>query len=435
MVSRREFIAGAAAAAAAGVAAGAKSAGVKPAGAPEKLILSEPALQNAAETSMCVAFETPGGASGWVEYSESPGMSGALRAYSGEGPLMDIDGPAARIRIRGLKPDTKYWYRIGADRISYKGGYKMKNLGPERGKSVYSFSTLGPSAQGSFCVINDTHDRYPALGPVLSKVAEIKPRATIWNGDASNTSEAVADAIRIFLRPHPGHLAYAACTPYMFINGNHDFRGRFNRRLHEVVMFRDPAERSGRFACLGRNFAQRLGDIALIGMDTGEDKLDTNPAFAGIFKMREYRELQTEWLAETIETAPVKTARHKVVFCHIPLFDPRPGENPGDLAPADTAPGYALNYAAWQRTCARMWSPYFEKAGVKLVIAAHQHCFRYDPPAPGRSWAQVIGGGCDASGKDPASYPTVIEGRSEGGRLKITVHNVVSGRKAFEKFF
>ena len=403
--------------------------------APKALIASAPVLQNAAETSMGVAFAVTADASGWVEYSTSPDMSGAVRAYSGGAGLMDVNPSVALVRLKNLRPATKYYYRVGADRISYNGGYKMKNLGPEADAKVHSFTTLGEGNTGSFCVINDTHNNKPTLAAVLAKVRELSPSAVIWNGDASNTSETIETAMDIFVHTHPDFPEYAADTPCMFINGNHDFRGRFNRRLHEVVMFRDPAERSGRFACLGRNFAQRLGDIALIGMDTGEDKLDTNPAFAGIFKMREYRELQTEWLAETIETAPVKTARHKVVFCHIPLFDPRPDANPGDLAPADTAPGYALNYAAWQRTCARMWSPYFEKAGVKLVIAAHQHCFRYDPPAPGRSWAQVIGGGCDASGKNPASYPTVIEGRSEGGRLKITVHNVVSGRKAFEKFF
>ena len=89
----------------------------------------------------------------------------------------------------------------------------------------------------------------------------------------------------------------------MFLNGNHDFRGRFNRRLCDLMMFREPRERDSRYAELGRNFAQRLGDIALIGLDTGEDKLDTNRHFAGIFRMAEYRELQTRWLAEARTTS------------------------------------------------------------------------------------------------------------------------------------
>jgi len=317
----------------------------------------------------------------------------------------------------------------------------MKNLGAEVDPKVRSFTTLGAAATGSFCVINDTHANQDSVPRVLAKVASLKPSAVIWNGDASNTSESIEDAIGIFLRPHPECPEYAAETPYMFLSGNHDYRGRFNRRLGDLMMFREPTERRPEYAELGRNFVQRLGDVALIGLDTGEDKLDTNPLFAGIFKMQSYREKQAQWLAEAIESPAVKTAKWKVAFCHIPLFDPRPDANPGDLAPADTAPGYSHNYAAWQRTCANLWGPFLEKAGVQLVVAAHQHRFRYDAPTVGRSWAQIVGGGpelgytvvswSEATGlvtkPDSRRFPTVVEGKVENGRLVVTVHNVLSG--------
>ena len=98
-------------------------------------------------------------ASGWVEYSTSPDLKGAVRAYSGAHGLMTVDDKVALIRITGLKPATKYYYRIGADRIEFKGGYAMKNLGPEVDKKIHSFTTLGAAAKGTFCVINDTHDQ------------------------------------------------------------------------------------------------------------------------------------------------------------------------------------------------------------------------------------------------------------------------------------
>ena len=406
------------------------------------LIASAPALQNAAETSMGIAFAVNADASGWVEYSESSDLKGAVRVFSGAHGLMDVDSEIALVRLTGLKPATKYYYRIGADRIEFKGGYAMKNLGPEIDEKIHSFTTLGEAATGSFCVINDTHEQ-DSIVDVFNKVRALGPQAVIWNGDASNTSETRAAAIKVFVTNHGRTPGFSSDIPFMFLNGNHDFRGRYNRMLGGVAMFREPAERKGEYAELGRNFVQRLGDIALIGLDTGEDKLDTNPRFAGIFKMKPYREMQARWLAEAIETPAVKTAKFKVAFCHIPLFDPRPGANPGDLAPADTAPGYRPNYASWQRTCANLWSPLFEKAGVQLVITGHQHRFRYDPPAPGRSWAQIVGGGpeCGKSRrknkdgsievfKDPAKFPTVIEGKVEGGKLVVTVHDVFNGRIA-----
>ncbi|MBR0067051.1 MAG: metallophosphoesterase [Kiritimatiellae bacterium] len=446
-INRRGFVCGIAAAAASAAAAadknksaaGTKSRSGEPSAKkvkPGKLIASAPVLQNAAETSMGVAFAVTADASGWVDVSQSPDMSGAVRVFSGGTGLMDVNDKIALIRIRGLKPATRYWYRIGADRIDYQGGYGMTNLGPEVDEKVHSFKTLGASVQGgSFCVINDTHDRKPVLDQVLTKIEELKPSVVIWNGDASNTSETIETAMGIFIHTHERHPEYAADTPYMFINGNHDFRGRFNRRLCDLMMFREPTERAPEYEELGRNFVQRLGDIALIGLDTGEDKLDSNKKFAGIFCMAEYRKLQTRWLAEAIETPAVKEAKFKVAFCHIPLFDPRPDQNPGDIAPDDESPLYKNNWASWQRTCANLWGPLLAKAGVQLVVCAHQHCFRYNAPEPGRPWAHLVGGGCNGVNANRNLFPTVIEGKVIDGKLSITVHDVLYKRVVFQQSF
>ena len=442
-LNRREFLKGSALAVAAASTgcATAKEEAVHCSPSPStftSLIASAPVLQNAAETSIGVSFAVSADASGWVEYSTSPDLKGAVKAFSGEHGLMTVDDKVALVRITGLKPATKYYYRIGADRIEFKGGYAMKNLGPETDPKIHSFTTLGAAATGSFCVINDTHNQKEAIRLALGKIAALKPSAVIWNGDASNTSEKIEDAMDIFIRTHADFPEYAADTPYMFLNGNHDFRGRFNRRLGDLMMFRELAERKAEYAELGRNFVQRLGDVALIGLDTGEDKLDTNPHFAGIFKMKPYREKQARWLSEVIETPAVKTAKFKVAFCHIPLFDSNPKANPGDVAPDDEDRSrYTHNFAIWQRTCANLWSPYFRKAGVQLVITAHQHRFRYDAPTADRPWAHLVGGGPELGERhrwskekglekfpDSTKFPTVIEGKVEGGRLVVTVHDV-----------
>lgn len=443
-LNRREFLVAGASLA---VAAGCKTDSVReaeslPGGSSGMLIASAPVLQNAAETSMGVSFAVSSDASGWVDYSESSDMKGAVRAYSGAQGLRTVDDKIALVRLTGLKPATRYFYRIGADRISYEHGYAMKNLGSESDPAVHSFTTLGSQAKGLFCVINDTHEVKQAIDLEFKKLGELSPSVVIWNGDASNVTESIDQALEVFIRPHAGHREYASDTPYVFLNGNHDFRGRFNRRLSDVMMFREPAERSGRHAELGRNFVQRLGEICLIGLDTGEDKLDTNPHFANIFRMQDYREKQADWLSEMVETPAVKSARWKVAFCHIPLFDPRSNANPGDLAPADVDPRYEKDYAAWQRTCARLWGPSLKKAGVNLVIAGHQHRFRYDPPSSDRPWAQIVGGGPDfgvhpvwKNGKlvreiDDARFPTVIEGGVCDGKLIVRVHDLFHGRLA-----
>ena len=158
-INRRGFIGAFAAVAATAVAQEPQAPAPKPDAAPAekpgKLIASVPVLQNAAETSMGVSFAVSADASGWVDVSRSPDMSGSVRVFSGGTGLMDVNDKVALVRIRGLKPATRYWYRIGADRIDFKGGYNMKNLGPEVDEKVHSFMTLGAAAKdGSFCVIN-----------------------------------------------------------------------------------------------------------------------------------------------------------------------------------------------------------------------------------------------------------------------------------------
>ncbi len=401
------------------------------------LIISAPMLQNYAESSIGVAFAVSALANGYVLYGEKSDLSDAKKVKCGGYRLTDISDRVIQVRLTGLKSATKYYYKIGADRIEYGGGYKMKILSNEEDPRIYSFTTAGKNAEGHFCVINDTHVKWDPFGRAIEKVAEISPSCVIWNGDASNTEETIEAQMRIFLTPEIDRKDYATETPYLFCPGNHDSRGWANRHLEKVWMYRQPEERDSRDWDLGRNFAVRMGDIAMIGLDTAEDKLDTNPRFAGLFNSGAYREAQVAWLADALKKKEIASAPHLVAFCHIPLFDPDPKANPGDIAPDDTDPFYHTDYAAWQRTCAGLWCPLLEKAGCSLIITAHQHRYRFDAPDSDRPWAQIVGGGPnlgvagkgDKRHEDSGLFPTVIEGLvEEGGKLKINVHNLLTGK-------
>ena len=166
--------------------------------------------------------------------------------------------------------------------------------------------------------------------------------------------------------------------------------------------------------------------MALVGLDTAEDKLDTNPRFAGLFKSAEYREAQTAWLRDALKRPEIASAPYLVAFCHIPLFDDDPSHNPGDVAPDDTDPRYTTDYAYWQRTCGNMWGPLLHEAGCQVLIVGHLHRYRYYAPGADRCWAQLVGGGRDM--KEGPGFPTVIEGKVMGDRLRLTVHNIFAGK-------
>ena len=136
-----------------------------------KLIVSAPMLQNFAATSMGVVFAVSALANGYVLVGEKPDLSDARKVLCGGYRVTDIDDRVIRVRLTGLKPATRYYYRIGADRISYKGGYQMKILGNEEDPNTYSFMTAGEAAEAHFCVINDTHARWEPFGLAVEKIA------------------------------------------------------------------------------------------------------------------------------------------------------------------------------------------------------------------------------------------------------------------------
>ncbi len=390
------------------------------------LIDSAPVLQNYASESMGIAFGVSARANGYVVYGKKPNLSDGKKVYCGGYRLTDMNEHVMQIRLTGLEPDTTYYYKIGADRIHYGGGYDMKILGTEIDPKIYSFRTAGKGAAGHFCVINDTHAWWDTFGVLMNKIGELKPECVIWNGDACNTQETIESVKEIFINPPIERRDFAAETPFLLCSGNHDMRGLANRQLERIWMYRQPEERSSRDWDLGRNFAVRMGDIAMIGLDTGEDKQDTNPRFANLFCSTPYRKAQAVWLKDVLKRKEIASAPFLVTFCHIPLFDDNPTANPGDIAPADTDSRYSANFAAWQRECQKLWMPLLEKAGCQLVICAHQHEYKYFAATKERPWAQIVGGGPDLNVKRRNRFPTIIEGLVEGKQLLIRVHNMQS---------
>ena len=389
------------------------------------LITSAPMLQNYAEDSIGISFAVGDLANGYVLIGEKEDLSDARKVKCGGFRVTELSDTVSQIRVTGLKPATRYYYKIGADRIRYKHGYDMKILETVEDPRIYSFATAGKDAVPHFCVINDTHLKWDCMDALTEKIAALAPSCVIWNGDASNNSEDVATQVKIFLDPPIARKDYASEIPYLFTPGNHDNRGMANRHLEKVWMFRQSEERKSRDWDLGRNYAVRMGDIAMIGLDTAEDKLDTNPIFAGLFNSGAYREAQKEWLKDALAQKEITSAPYLVAFCHIPIFDDDPTHNPGDVAPRDYDPQYSADYAFWQRTCSKLWGPLLQEAGCQLVVTAHMHTYRFDPATSERCWAQLVGGGPMMR---ETNFPTVIEGKTEDGKLKVTVHNVFSGK-------
>lgn len=396
----------------------------------DPLRVGYPCLQAPAETTMGVSWRISGLAKGVVEFADNPDFRGSRIVKSGSCGLVPIDVSALQVRLEGLKPGTRYWYRtITTPFTDYKNIYEAK-LGEPIVSETHSFTTLGANAVAHFCVINDTHAKWKPFEMTVSKVKTLAPTVVIWNGDATNTTQDKRTAEEIFLDPPIAMKDWSADIPVCFESGNHDFRGSWISKKEEVIFARHPAERRSDQWDLKWNFAVRLGDLAMIGMDTGEDKPDMHPKWFGLANFEPYRKAQAKWLEEALAHPDIAAAKFKVLFCHIPLFAAKGHPDyPHDGVKIDPD-----DYAYWSRECHDLWVPILEKAGVQLVVAAHRHRFRYDAPTADRPWAQIVGGGPELGMShdkpDVSRFPTVIEGTVADGTLVVTVHDVLNSRVA-----
>ena len=152
----------------------------------------------------------------------------------------------------------------------------------------------------------------------------------------------------------------------------------------------------------------RVGPVALVGLDTGEDKPDHHPAWAGLAAFEPYRARQRDWLECALRRPEIATAPHLVVFAHIPLRG-EPGDNPGD-----TLEGYAR----YSRHSQQLWHPLLAEAGAQVVISGHTHRHRCDAQTDEFPYAQLVGGG------PTPEHATLIRGRADAERLELTVTDV-----------
>ena len=71
----------------------------------------------------------------------------------------------------------------------------------------------------------------------------------------------------------------------------------------------------------------RIGDIALIGLDTGDDRRDDHSINAGLSNFQPYREAQTLWLEDALSKPEISSAPFLLASCHIPPLRKEPDDS------------------------------------------------------------------------------------------------------------
>ncbi|MBX3357852.1 MAG: metallophosphoesterase [Phycisphaeraceae bacterium] len=341
---------------------------------------SHPVLQSPAPDGMTVFICVNTISTAWVEFGETPSLGQVT--HSALHGLRSLSGRVHRIRLTNLKPGTRYHYRVVICPISFRSAYRIRR-GEPVASSTFSFTTLdaGRGPKATFSVINDTHENPETLAAATSFLNAAPADLTFWNGDIFNDVRSDPQIVEQIMRPPP-NLPYAATSPLCFVSGNHDVRGIHARSLDAFIDV--PGGK--------RHYLLRQGPVAFIVLDTGEDKDDNHPGYAGLGEFSAYRESQRLWLDGTLKDPLFRSAPFKVAILHIPLH--------GKASNAD---------------CRNKWHAPLAAAGIDLAINGHVHEFAYHPPDRDRPYAQLVGGG-------PAPpTATVIRAAADRRQLLVTV--------------
>lgn len=361
---------------------------------------SFPMLQRPTDDAISVTWAVKRPATGWVEWGPTPELGRTARDSSGG--LFPYEERFLSATMTGLEPGKTYYYRTMTRGLDFRSYGRLAGGEPQAG-AVYSFQTpSADSARGSFAVINDTHENDPSLDAETALIEKYAPDCVVWNGDLLNDVNSADQAVHGICQA--GTTPWQSTRPVLLAAGNHDHRGPWARNLTKIFLPRN--EESKKYRSLIYNFALRVGPLALIGLDTGEDKPDFHPIWEGLADFDRLRVLQAEWLKETLARPEIAAAPFVVAFCHIPLFDKRPDANPGDILEG---------WAAWQKRCSELWSPILNKHDVRTLIVAHEHTTaEADLPDDNRVWTQIHGGG-----QNLEKNATFIHGAVEDGELVV----------------
>jgi predicted phosphodiesterase len=381
------------------------------------LIASPPVVQNPRLSSFGVSIALAGLATAHIEYGFSEDNLCFVATASHHG-LMQADDRVLHIRVTHAEPlptDRPVFYRVVVQPLKYLNAYQLKR-GKPQATSTFALRLPNPKASQLRVVsINDTHENLATIVKLHAEIEKLNPDLLIWNGDTCNDFNAPKVTEQILLNPaNDLSLNWASTRPMIFSNGNHDVRGELAREA--AKSFAGCPESLD----LPYNQALRFGPLAIVTLDTGEDKPDQHPVFAGTAAYEPYRKLQALWLKQVVAEPAIQTAPFKIATSHIPLrgLDGHPD--------GTTLDGYAF----FSGFGAKLWLPTLQEAKFQAVLSGHTHRHRMDEPTDDMSVLQFVGGGP----KTEDATLTVMDAEQQAGNAKLDIRIVnLSGKLMHRK--
>lgn len=345
------------------------------AGTGKLAITHGPYLQQPTENSMTIVWFTDKKCVSMVEY----GTGGNLRLFPQWGSipqtaansrdgLIEANVKLHKIRIAGLEPGKTYRYRIVSKQIKQFNPYEVI-YGDSIASDIYQFTTLNTKkSRFSFYVFQDIHEDVNTLDSLLQTISWDGVDLVFFSGDMINHFEDQEQIFNGFLDVSVNR--FAKELPFIFVRGNHEARGLLARDLINYF-----PTNSGRFY-----YSFNHGPVHFIVLDSGEDKADSHPVYAGLADFDRYRKQQAQWLDNDIQGSSFKEAAFKIVLVHMPLLKDDTNKD----------------WPGW-RHAAETFGPVLNKADIDLLLCGHTHKFAHIKPDEQQNPYPIIIGAPDTS--------------------------------------
>lgn len=322
-----------------------------------------PYLQNVLPTEATVMWVTNKNCFSWVEYGDGNHLN--QKHFEYHNGLIQANNRVSKVKLKGIKPGRAHKYRIVSTEIVRVSGSQYY-FGQTYTSPIYTFSTPEEDADTfKMVVFNDHHERSQTIPELLYRFAfkdNLKDfDLVVFNGDVFDNTESEEQVIQQFLRPCVD--VFAKETPFLFVQGNHEARGAFSRKIPEYFSFVNE-----------RYFhAFNRGPLRIIVLDGGEDKTDDNWEYKGLVAFDRYREEQREWLQQETQSPAFKNAAFRLVLIHIPPWHSGDWHGPTH--------------------CRQMFGDLLNQANVDLMLSGHTHRYGLHPADADHKFPMMIGGG------------------------------------------
>ena len=345
----------------------------------DKIFRMKPYLQNPVGNGITVMWETTVPAYCWVEYgTDTTQLKRARTIVDGQ---VVCNNYLHKIRIDGLQPGQKYYYRVCSQEILLYQAYK-KVFG-NTAQSAFSEFTLPATDTDSFTavVFNDLHQHTQTFRALCQQIKNVSYDFVVFNGDCVDDPVDHNQATSFI-----SELPEGVCgdrIPTFFMRGNHEIRNAYS------IGLRDHYDYVG-----DRTYGSfNWGDTRIVMLDCGEDKPDDHWVYYGLNDFTQLRNEQVDFLKKELSSKEFKKAGKRVLIHHIPLYG-NDGKN----------------------LCANLWTKLLEKAPFNISLNAHTHKYAYHPKGElGNNYPVIIGGGYKMDG----ATVMILEKKKDELRVKV----------------